>query len=196
MENYEIIRGEDVVGMPLYLLYQSSKRPYPLEGWTKIWIYFKKSDGSWLEKTTDLYGGAQAIQIYEGVTYTAENYGIVGNDIQLIFTGSNTIAQAVSTWNTTNPTNTVNHDADDDSVVPSAGTFNLSGGENQKKDVNVIDEKLSEITVNLSNEETNSLKTGKDLTFKGYIDKGNHPTGTRRKVIFWNCLNVVNDDNI
>lgn len=67
---------------------------------------------------------------YFGFRFYAVNYGVSGNSIALVFTGSNTIAQAVSTWNTANPSNTVTYtdSGDGQNVLLPAATVQLSGG--------------------------------------------------------------------
>jgi len=69
---------------------------------------------------------------HEGVTYTADTAGTVGNAIVITFTGSNTIDSAVSDWNTANPSNTVSHNAPDGAVIPLATTLGLAGGDEAK----------------------------------------------------------------
>lgn len=72
---------------------------------------------------------SKASAVYEGVTYSAQNTGFEGNNISLVFDGSTSIADVVAAWNAANPSNTVEHDAGDDTVQPSGGTVNLSGGD-------------------------------------------------------------------
>lgn len=62
------------------------------------------------------------------VTLTANNTGTVGNSINLTFTGSNTIAAAISTWNTANPSNQVTLTGGIGTQIPTVGTRSLSGG--------------------------------------------------------------------
>lgn len=65
---------------------------------------------------------------YEGVTYTADNAGIIGNSISLVFDGIQDIDTVVLAWNTANPANTVSFSGGVGTTVPSAGTVELSGG--------------------------------------------------------------------
>lgn len=67
---------------------------------------------------------------YFGFRFYAVNYGASGNSIALVFTGSNTIAQAVTTWNTANPLNAVTYtdSGDGQNVLLPAATVQLSGG--------------------------------------------------------------------
>jgi hypothetical protein len=62
------------------------------------------------------------------VVLTANFAGPAGASILLTFTGSNTISQAIATWNTANPLNSVTLTSGDGTQVPSTGTQGLSGG--------------------------------------------------------------------
>jgi hypothetical protein len=62
------------------------------------------------------------------VTITANFAGPAGAGVMLVFTGSNTISQAITTWNTSNPLNSVTLTAGNGTQVPTAGTQTLSGG--------------------------------------------------------------------
>jgi hypothetical protein len=63
----------------------------------------------------------------EGVTFVADNLGIIGNSISLVFNGIDTVDTVVNAWNTANPTNTVSHDGAGTEILASA-TVNLAGG--------------------------------------------------------------------
>jgi len=71
---------------------------------------------------------------YYGFRFYAQTYGVAGNSISLAFTGSNTVAQAVTSWNTANPSNQVSYtsagsaDARGYDVILPAATVALSGG--------------------------------------------------------------------
>ena len=73
--------------------------------------------------TVSLTGGRVSVP----VTFTADNLGIIGNTISLVFTGVETFDQVVNAWNTANPTNTCHHDGIG-TYVPYAITLNLAGG--------------------------------------------------------------------
>jgi hypothetical protein len=62
------------------------------------------------------------------VTLTANTLGLVGNSIALVFTGSNSIATAITTWNVANPSNQVTLTTGDGTQIPTAQTLTLSGG--------------------------------------------------------------------
>lgn len=186
----KVIRGQDDLLEIKASFDTPSLDPYPLTGWTKITVQFRKSDRTLLEKTTDLQGGAMATALFETVNYTASNYGVAGNSISLVFNGSDNIATVIGDWNTANPTNMATSDAADDLVVPTAATVSLVGGVDQVRDVNVLDEILSKMTVDLTDLDTNSLKTGPNQSFRVYIDKGE----SRKIILFDSAINVINAD--
>jgi hypothetical protein len=64
------------------------------------------------------------------VTLTANNPGLIGDSILLTFTGSNSIAAEIATWNGANPSNQVTLSLGNGAQVPTAGTVQLSGGSN------------------------------------------------------------------
>jgi hypothetical protein len=63
------------------------------------------------------------------IVLTATTPGVGGNAITLTFTGSNTIAAAISTWNTAHPSNLVTLTSGDGTQIPSAGTTSLNATE-------------------------------------------------------------------
>ena len=62
------------------------------------------------------------------VLIVADSLGAGGNAITLTFNGSNTIAQALATWNVSYPSNTATVVSGSDSQVPTSGSITLSGG--------------------------------------------------------------------
>lgn len=98
--------------------------------WTEYETLFARWYFAWFTVyfPAHVSGGKKAAASYESVAYTALEVGEDGNSISVVFDGNNTIAEAVSTWNTANPTNLVEHDAVDDTVVPTAGTVQLADG--------------------------------------------------------------------
>ena len=61
------------------------------------------------------------------VSFIADKTGVVGNSISLVFTGANTVLEAVNTWNTSFPANAVLFTGRGDSIIV-ASTVTLSGG--------------------------------------------------------------------
>ncbi len=83
------------------------------------------------EKPDFRYDITQAKKVYDGVTYTAKEYGQKGNDIKLTFNGtSDTIYSVVSNWNLNYPSNKVLEDysGNDMLKIPPAGTVRLENG--------------------------------------------------------------------
>jgi hypothetical protein len=64
---------------------------------------------------------------HDGITFTADNQGWDGNDISLVFNGTDTVDTVVNAWNAANPTNTVSHDGAG-TETPAAATVDLYGG--------------------------------------------------------------------
>jgi hypothetical protein len=71
--------------------------------------------------------GAAASVIYDSVTFTADNVGIIGNSIALVFNGTDDVSDVVGAWNIAHPTNEVGFSGLG-TVVPIAGTATLTGG--------------------------------------------------------------------
>lgn len=195
MSKIRIAKGEDRV-IPVEVIRKgndSVRRPFDLTGFTKITVEFKKSNNTILSIDDVAAFGRFSTFLYEGVTYTADTIGVVGDTINIIFTGSNTIADAITTWNASNPSNTVSSDAADDTVVPTANNFLLTGGLNNFKKVNVTNDLLGLISVQLDNVDTNSLVTGTSQNIRVIIDFGANDLGNRRIAIAKNVLDVISD---
>lgn len=190
---YRILQGEDRV-IPLDIVRRGNtniKRPFDLTGWTKIAVQFRKSNNSVLELDSIPAHGRQSFASYEDVTYTATNVGIAGDSISLTFDGNDDIDTVINAWNIANPANTVESDASDGSVVPSAGTVTLSGGLDDYAKVSVIgDARDGKVQVRLDNEDTNSLKIGSGQGVAVVVDFGDHDLGNRRIASAKNVINV------
>lgn len=180
-----LIRGEDRI-LVTRILFEKTTEPYDLTGWTRITAHFKKSDGTVLEKHSDLQGGTYASAYFNGVTFEAEEIGTVGNSISLVFDGIKDLDTVISEWNAANPTNRVSSDSEDGSLVFPVANITLSEGVDQYRDVTSISDLLGKVQISLNEEDTNSLKIGQNLSFKLIIDKGD----TRRIVMFNSSLNV------
>lgn len=180
-----LLRGEDRI-IIARIVFEKSDEPYSLEGWTQITAHFKKSDGSTLEKNSDLKGGTYAGAYFGGVTFSADEIGETGNSIALVFDEIKTVAEVINSWNADNPSNRVSSDSPSGDEVLGPATIALTGGVNQYRDVIVVSEILGKIQIELNEEDTGSLKIGKNLGFKIVIDKGDN----RRIVMFPSSLNV------
>ena len=69
-----------------------------------------------------------ASKLEQGITFTADNSGSIGNSISLVFDGLTTVATVVGQWNLNNPSNTVSHDGTG-TEVPTSVTVTLEGGQ-------------------------------------------------------------------
>ena len=195
MGKLTIQKGEDRV-IPLTLTKKAAsgiRSPFDLTSATKITVEFKQSDNEILSIDGIAAHGRFSSATFEDVIYTAYTIGVIGDSISLVFDGSDDIATVIAAFNVSNPGNTVNSDAADDTVVPSATTVNLSGGLDDFIKVVVIDAKLGQITVQLDNADTNSLSTGTGQNIRVIIDVGDHDLGNRRISVAKNVLDVVND---
>jgi hypothetical protein len=190
---FKIIQGEDRV-IPLDIVRKTNsnvKRPFDLTGWTKIEVQFRKTNGGVLAIDSIPAHGRQSTAVYEEVTYTASNVGVLGDSISLVFNGIDSIQTVIDAWNTSNPANTVTSDASDTAVVPSASTVNLSGGLDNFAKVTVIgDARDGKIQVRLENDDTNSLKVGAGQGVAVVVDFGDHDLGNRRIASAKNVINV------
>lgn len=97
------------------------------------------------------------------ITLTANVAGLAGNSITLTFTGSNTITQAISTWNGAHAGNMVTLSSGSGAQTPTAGSVSLTGGANavvanqltaaQKKDLkNALADQKGQLTDALAND--------------------------------------------
>lgn len=190
---FKIIQGEDRV-LPLDIVRKTDsnvKRPFDLTGWTRIEIQFRKTNSGVLSIDSIPAHGRQATAVYEEVTYTATDVGILGDSIVLVFNGSDSIQTVIDAWNTSNPANTVTSDASDTAVVPSASVVTLSGGLDDYAKVTVIgDARDGKIQVRLENDDTNSLKVGAGQGVAVIVDFGDHDLGNRRIASAKNVINV------
>lgn len=187
MSIIEIGRGEDVT-LPLWITLK--KRPQSLQGLTTITVEFKTQDGGTLQKTNKPVEGVAASVTSQGVLFTADNEGVAGDSISLVFNGTDTLDAVVGNWNTINPNNTVNHGGVGSSVL-TADTVNLTGGKDPVTYVNVIGSPdVGNLSVYLNDSDTESLRLGKLQTFRAVLEWGDAPEGIKRYAYFRNCLTV------
>jgi len=83
------------------------------------------------QEGTDLaFPAVAASVVYDSITFTAVTAGVAGNSIALTFDGAlDTVSSVTSAWNLANPSNTVSFSGLG-SVIPTAGTATLTGGDN------------------------------------------------------------------
>lgn len=98
--------------------------PITMEG------HYRDGLGGWEEVDSLIFltVAEAATGTHGGVLFTADNAGIVGNSISLVFNGTDTVLQVKTAWNAANPANTVSSDPAHDSDVLGATTLNLTGG--------------------------------------------------------------------
>lgn len=188
-----LTKGDDR-SINLYLTLTGNSRPYDLTGWTSISVFFKMQFGGLLEKNSSTYSTYAYNFTSEGITFTAVTAGTVGNSISLTFNGTDTLQTVVNAWNAANPSNMVAHDQDNGSIILTAQVVPLAHGQAGLIDVTVVSEVLGHIRVRLHDFDSVKLLAGRSLSFKAVIDKGAPPEGERRKVIFANALEVVEDN--
>jgi hypothetical protein len=124
------------------------------------------------------------------VTFTASTGGLAGNDISLVFDGSDTLDDVVGAWNSANPSNQVAHDGTGEDV-PDAQTVDLAGGvDAYVKMVASTPLQLGEISVLLSEADTAQLKIGKNQAIEVTVDKGDSPGGQRKVILIRDAISV------
>ena len=187
-----IVRGEDRL-LVLRMLFKNTHEPFDLDGVTKITVQFTNADRTVLEKTTDLIAATKAAFTYQDVIFVANTAGNQGNNIELVFDGNDNVTTVVDTWNAANPTNLVTHNGTGLEVLDTA-TIQLNGGRDAYQDVEIVNATLGKISVKLTDVNTSSLRRGSKQNIKAVVDKGEHPNGERRIVIFESALNVIDGD--
>lgn len=192
-EQATIVRGEDRV-LILKVRRKKDGEPFDLTDVTKITAEFRTANNSVVQKISDPVGGVAASGTHDAVTFTADNTGTDGNTISLVFNGADDIDTVVTAWNGANPTNTVSHDGTGTDVLTST-TLNLTGGVDAETFVSKLSPNvLGKVQVTLSEEDTNSLRLGKNQSCRLFLDKGTHPDGERRIALFRNRIHVVNSN--
>jgi len=188
-----IVRGEDRT-LILRIIQAKDGEPYDLTGVTKVTAEFRTSKNNVLQKTTDLVGDVAATGVHDTVTFTADNTGTAGNSVSLVFNGSDDIDAVVAAWNGANPGNTVSHDGTGTTVL-TATTLNLTGGKDPIAYVSILSPAvLGKVQVILNEEDTNSLRLGKNQSIRLFLDTGAHPDGVRRVALFRNKIDVINNN--
>jgi len=184
----QIVKGEDRILTLSIKVKRKEGDPFDLTGFTKISAEFRLNDNSILKLTTDPADGVFASVIYEGVTFTADTIGVVGNAISLTFDGIDDVDTVVAAWNGANPGNTASHSGAGTEVL-SAGVIPLVDGVDDVIYVTLLgDPLLGKIQVEVNDTNSNRLRLGKSQSIRVKIDKGE----IRRIAIFRNAIDVVN----
>ena len=126
-ERLRIFRGQDKSFL-IRLINKKTKDPYTLTGATLIQVIFEKEDRTKLKLSNVNVPAVKSQGEIQSVIFTALVAGSEGNGINLVFNGTDTIDQVVTAWNNANPTNGVEHNAQDGSEVLEAGAVELIGG--------------------------------------------------------------------
>jgi len=191
----EIRRGSDV-SFTIRLL-DDTGRPYDLTNVTFFQLRLPKANTGSVTINSDLAHGTKAFSEAvvidsEEAIFSAVTPGASGNNIVLIFDGTDTIDDVVDAWNLANDENQVEYDLEGiGAEVLTAQTITLSQGTNNYKKVEARTPLvLGELTVKLSNTDTEQLKIGKQQAIELTIDKGLHPTGDRKVVLLRDAISV------
>lgn len=174
-----IEKGEDK-SIEVLFWDKTKKRNFDLSSYDYFEFHFNRDDGSVLVKNSIEQAAKVASADVGGAIFTADNAGILGNQIELVFDGVADLDTVVGVWNTSNPLNTVSFTGISGTAVFIAQTFSLEGG--YPATTYVTKETPNELGIlfcTLTNEDTNSLKKGKDLGMRVILDSGAHPTGKR-----------------
>lgn len=179
-----IFRGQDKAFL-IRVTNKESKDPYTLVGATLIQVIFEKEDRTKLVLSTINKPAVKALGYHNQVAFIALVAGVEGNGITLEFNGVSTYDEVVEAWNIANPTNGVEHHAEDGSDVPEAGTLTLEGGYPAYTPVSVWGApEIGKIQVVIAEKETHQLRAGIGKSFTLIVDKGENPAGNRNVTMF------------
>lgn len=188
----EIRRGSDAAFK--ILLRDQDGRPYDLTGTTYMRLKLPKENIGFVSVDSDLIPAVKATTTIlvgsTSVVFLANTAGILGNDISLIFNGSDTLDDVITDWNAANPSNTVSTTASA-SLVPLAQTAYLSQAVDSYTKVFATSPlQLGEINIILTEADTVLLKIGRNMSMELTFDKGTTPAGQRKVVLLKESLNV------
>jgi len=178
-ERLRIFRGQDKSFL-IRVINTRTKDPYSLTGATLIQVIFEKEDRTKLVLSNVVKPAIKAQNEYQNVLFTALVAGAEGNGINLIFNGVDTLDTVVSAWNTANPSNGVEHNSTDGTLVLTSGSVQLINGYQSYTPVSVFgNPDIGKIQVTIAEKETYLLRTGIGKSFTTVIDKGDNPAGVR-----------------
>jgi hypothetical protein len=92
-----------------------------------FWLAFRSDNIQPIEGAYAFFSGTIS-GTSTAVVITANNPGVVGNSVNLVFSGTNTITAAIATWNAANPSNPVTLTSGNGSQTPTTQTVTLTGG--------------------------------------------------------------------
>ena len=84
-----------------------------------------RASGSDSEHYAFIYTAVASV-VYDTVTFTAVNTGMLSNSITLVFNGTDDLDTVVGAWNTANPGNMVGFTGQAGTYIPTAGTATLA----------------------------------------------------------------------
>lgn len=183
-----VVRGEDKVF--ICKLRKDDGDPFDLTGVTSIMVKLYKASGGYQEITTAQTPAVSAKATYGAFTFTAVQPGITGNEIQLIFNGTQTVQQVVDAWNLLYPLNSVSYTGGAGTVVLTSGNVTLNDGLNAFYPLVLITPLvLGKLQITLTDANTNDLKLGTNPLLI-ILDFGTHSQGIRKLVSIMDALNV------
>lgn len=190
-DRLKIIQGTDK--RVVLRLKPKSGDPLDLTLATSIQFIFDAKDRTKITFANNVIPAQKAYAKYLSVTYTAVTASKNGNGILLVFNGTDSIEDVIDAWNAANGGNQVGSDAEDDQVVPAAGSVRLSGGYDTYSPVAILGSPLlGKIVLTILEKETNMLKSGPNQSFKVLVDFGENTGGDRAGGFFENKLDVIN----
>jgi hypothetical protein len=184
-----ITRGEDAA-FTIRLL-DSSGRPYDLTNWVYLRLRLPADPTGAVLVDSSTTPAVPAVALAQGVNFTAVTPGTVGNSIELVFDGTETLATVATAWNTANASNQVSYSGLG-TVVLTAATVQLDQGQNAlQKLLPASPLQLGKIRVMLRDTDTTQLKLSKNQTIELTIDKLDaFPAGNRKIVLMADALSV------
>lgn len=169
--------------------------PVNLTSATKIAITLTKSNRSLLVRDNSLMPAKKAFVDINNVRIIADNAGMNGNSIILLFNGVDNLNTVIADWNSSNPTNTISHNGSGTQVFD--GEYQLEGGADAYYPVTIEGNPLlGKIRVHLSDFDTSSLRLGLNQSLTVTIDFGIHPTGIRKITRYDNKVDILENNPV
>lgn len=166
--------------------------PVDLTDAQQVTVDLPKRDGSIMKINLDQIPAAKSKASYGGVVFTAQNAGVAGNAITLIFDGVKTITQVLSDWNTLNPSNQAVSNAQNPLQVLNAAQVKLTGGFdaffNLLKLTPVV---LGVLKVKLAGFNTRDLKIANQQAISVWIDSALDQDVDDEAIIIPDALDVL-----
>lgn len=167
--------------------------PFDLTNADQVTLKLPKKDGTKLTIDTTPVPAVKAKALLQGVTFEAVTAGKVGNQIQLVFNGTDTIATVISAWNTANPSNQVSSNAlTPSSTVLTAATVKLANGSDQYQKVLPMSPLvLGKILISLPNIDTAALRLANEQSIEVLVQVGDDPANDTTGLVIPNAIDVI-----